>query len=218
MGGKKGESKKERAAAAASEKEAAQAAAQEDAAWEAAGDGKRGKGAQKQQDAADKSAAAARRKAEAKALEEAEAAMMAKKPKGKAARPASGKVTAAQIAATKAQQAKESEATAAAQAKANRREVSGEEYERLVDTENTNRNDDVIEARSVEAALSALSTDEPAADPHPEKRRKAAYKDFYERELPIMKEELPGLKLGQYKDKIFAKWMKSPENPANQPK
>ena len=31
-----------------------------------------------------------------------------------------------------------------------------------------------------------------------------------------MKEDYPGLKLSQYKDKIFQKWKKSPENPANQ--
>lgn len=31
-----------------------------------------------------------------------------------------------------------------------------------------------------------------------------------------MKEDLPGLKLSQYKDRIFEMWKKSPENPANQ--
>jgi hypothetical protein len=33
-----------------------------------------------------------------------------------------------------------------------------------------------------------------------------------------MKEDLPGLKLSQYKDRIFEAWKKSPENPANQAK
>lgn len=44
----------------------------------------------------------------------------------------------------------------------------------------------------------------------------ALYNAYYEAQLPIMKEELPGLKLSQYKDRIFEMWKKSPENPANQ--
>jgi hypothetical protein len=31
-----------------------------------------------------------------------------------------------------------------------------------------------------------------------------------------MKEELPGLKLSQYKERIFEQWKRSPENPDNQ--
>lgn len=31
-----------------------------------------------------------------------------------------------------------------------------------------------------------------------------------------MKEEVPGLKLSQYKDRIFEMWKKAPENPKNQ--
>jgi hypothetical protein len=46
----------------------------------------------------------------------------------------------------------------------------------------------------------------------------ALYNAYYERQLPIMKEDLPGLKLSQYKDRIFEAWKKSPENPANQAK
>lgn len=47
---------------------------------------------------------------------------------------------------------------------------------------------------------------------------KALYNAYYERELVAMKEDLPGLKLSQYKDRIFENWKKSPENPANQAK
>ena len=36
--------------------------------------------------------------------------------------------------------------------------------------------------------------------------------------MPQVKEDYPGLKLSQYKEKIFQLWKKSPENPANQPK
>ena len=46
----------------------------------------------------------------------------------------------------------------------------------------------------------------------------ALYNAYYERELVAMKEDLPGLKLSQYKDRIFENWNKSPENPANQAK
>lgn len=45
---------------------------------------------------------------------------------------------------------------------------------------------------------------------------KGLFKAYEERIMPQMKEDYPGLKLSQYKDKIFQKWKKSPENPANQ--
>lgn len=45
---------------------------------------------------------------------------------------------------------------------------------------------------------------------------KALFKAYEERMMKEMKEDYPGLKLSQYKDKIFQKWKKSPENPANQ--
>lgn len=44
---------------------------------------------------------------------------------------------------------------------------------------------------------------------------KALYKAFEERMMPEMKQDYPGLKLSQYKDKIFQQWKKSSENPAN---
>jgi hypothetical protein len=54
-----------------------------------------------------------------------------------------------------------------------------------------------------------------AGDAHPEKRRKALHAAFEDRMLPQLKEDYPGLKLAQYKDKIFKLWEKSPENPTN---
>jgi hypothetical protein len=42
------------------------------------------------------------------------------------------------------------------------------------------------------------------------------YKEFEERMLPIVKEDYPGLRLTQYKEKVFQMWKKSPENPSNQ--
>lgn len=43
-----------------------------------------------------------------------------------------------------------------------------------------------------------------------------AYKAFEERELPRLKDEYPGLRLGQLKQKLFKLWKKSPDNPMNQ--
>lgn len=52
-------------------------------------------------------------------------------------------------------------------------------------------------------------------DAHPEKRMKAMHKAFEERMMPQMKQDYPGLKMSQYKEKIFALWKKSKENPMN---
>lgn len=53
-------------------------------------------------------------------------------------------------------------------------------------------------------------------DEHPERRQKALYNAYFDAQLPILKEEQPGLKLSQYKERIFEMWKTSPENPRNQ--
>ncbi|KAJ2720229.1 hypothetical protein GGI07_004750 [Coemansia sp. Benny D115] len=55
-----------------------------------------------------------------------------------------------------------------------------------------------------------------AVDRHPERRAKAAYKAFEDREYMRIKEENPGLRMSQIKDLIWKAWQKSPENPLNQ--
>lgn len=45
------------------------------------------------------------------------------------------------------------------------------------------------------------------------RRMKAAFAAYKERQLPLMKEEKPGLKQSQYQDMIFKAWQKSPKNP-----
>ena len=45
---------------------------------------------------------------------------------------------------------------------------------------------------------------------------KGLFKAYEARMMSEMKEDYPGLKLSQIKEKIFQKWKKSPENPANQ--
>ena len=70
-------------------------------------------------------------------------------------------------------------------------------------------------ASGLDAGLSSLKMGKDEADAHPEKKMKALHKAFEERMLPEMKESHPGLKLSQYKEKIFELWKKSPENPLN---
>eukprot|EP00980_Cylindrotheca_fusiformis_P021506 scaffold8353_cov138-Cylindrotheca_fusiformis.AAC.37 len=66
----------------------------------------------------------------------------------------------------------------------------------------------------IDGALDALNIG--LGGPTAEPTRKALYKAFEERKMIELKQELPGLKMSQYKDKIFSLWKKSPENPANQ--
>lgn len=69
-----------------------------------------------------------------------------------------------------------------------------------------------LEASSgIDDALSSLGINADAP-----KSAKALYSEFEARMLPIVKEEFPGLRLSQYKEKIWQMWKKSPENPANQ--
>jgi len=51
---------------------------------------------------------------------------------------------------------------------------------------------------------------------HPERRFKAAYEAYKDREMPIARQEHPGLRLQQYNDLLFKQFQKSPDNPFNQ--
>ena len=48
------------------------------------------------------------------------------------------------------------------------------------------------------------------------KEESVSYNAFYQQQLPIMKEEYPGLRLTQYQEKIHLLWKKSPLNKNNQ--
>ena len=72
------------------------------------------------------------------------------------------------------------------------------------------------EARTVEEAITLLSVGKEPSEKHPERRLKAAYTAFEERELPRLKAENPNLRLSQLKQILRKDWMKSPENPLNQ--
>lgn len=112
---------------------------------------------------------------------------------------------------------KESQAAAAAAKKKKEEEEEGDMLE-----ENPNQQvaalmvaEGAVEARSVEDAIAVLNVGETAVDRHPEKRMKAAYNAFEERELPRLKQENPNMRLSQLKQLLKKEWMKSPENPMN---
>ncbi len=57
---------------------------------------------------------------------------------------------------------------------------------------------------------------EAKVDRHPEKRVKAAYAAYEQKNLPLLKAENPNMRLSQLKQILKKDWMKSPENPLNQ--
>ena len=80
--------------------------------------------------------------------------------------------------------------------------------------ENTNRQEkDFEDVSGLEAAIDLLSAGGGDEDAHPERRQKALHNAYYEKMLPVVKHEQPGLKLSQYKERIFEMWKVSPENP-----
>ena len=73
----------------------------------------------------------------------------------------------------------------------------------------------MIHAHSVDEALEVLSISDGLGDRHPEKRMKAAYLAYEAVQLPLLKQENPGLKLSQLRELLWKQWLKSPENPLN---
>ena len=147
------------------------------------------------------------KKVEAKKLLEAEELSM----KGKTSSRAPPKVTRAQIA--------ESQASGGATPLPK----SVVEVDPLV--ENPNH---LMQQRSLEGHHDAVTVDEAIAvlkvsgpdqglDRHPERRMKASYAAFEEREIARLKAENPNLRLSQVKQLVRKEWMRSPENPMNQP-
>lgn len=113
------------------------------------------------------------------------------------------------------------EKAAAAAAAAAKAQKKGEETAEPLE-ENPNQQmaalmaaEGAVEARSVEDAIAVLNVSGTPVDRHPEKRMKAAYSAFEERELPRLKQENPNMRLSQLKQLLKKDWMKSPENPMN---
>ncbi|KAG1672925.1 hypothetical protein FOA52_012370 [Chlamydomonas sp. UWO 241] len=216
MGGKKTEradAKAERADGKKGEVAALSKKAEEDAYFGDEKGGKGGKGAKKKEDEeakkADKAAAAASKKA---ALEAEEAEMVAKPKASKTG----GKVTHVQLAIQREIEAKAREAAIAEKGMQARREVDEAAYAALVSHENVNKAAaEQGAATSIEEALSVLGMKE-KEEKHPEKRMKVAWKEYEEANIPIMKEDKPGLKMSQYREMVWKAWQKAPENPMNQ--
>ncbi|XP_041999549.1 coiled-coil domain-containing protein 124-like [Salvia splendens] len=180
------------------------------------------KAAKKREEEAEKRAEANARKAEVRRLAELEEKELEKsltKPDKKANRVAVPlpKVTEVELIRRREQEQAALQRRAEEDKRKQSRTAKEEEYERMVSVENTNRDDSIIEARSVDEALARMTmVDSLPVDKHPEKRLKASFKAFEEAELPKLKAEKPGLTHTQYKDMIWKLWKKSPDNPLNQ--
>ena len=70
---------------------------------------------------------------------------------------------------------------------------------------------------SLAAALAVASPGRPAAavDRNPERRMKAAFAAYSEKEMARLKQERPQLRRGQVQEIIFKSWQRSAENPMN---
>lgn len=121
-----------------------------------------------------------------------------------------------------AKKKREEEAIAAKAAAAKEKEASADPL--LVNTETMIGNDEEIgrmanQARMEAADTSGINAALGTLNVHGSvvTSAKALYTEFETRMLPIVKAEHPGLRLSQYKEKIFVMWKKSPDNPANHP-
>ncbi|KAF9063688.1 hypothetical protein BDP27DRAFT_1270694 [Rhodocollybia butyracea] len=75
---------------------------------------------------------------------------------------------------------------------------------------------DLLEVVTAKMDKASVGTQAAGIERHPERRFKAAFEAYQERELPGMKQEHPGLRLQQYKDLLYKQFQKSPDNPFNQ--
>ena len=70
-----------------------------------------------------------------------------------------------------------------------------------------------VQARTVDEAIAVLDSGKTPEDKHPEKRIKAAFAVYEEREMPRLKAENPTLRMSQLRQLLKKEWMKSPDNP-----
>ncbi|KAL2654328.1 hypothetical protein AAZV13_04G001300 [Glycine max] len=217
----KAEAARARKSAADTERKEKESREKEDQYWREA-EGSKSRAAKKKEEEAEKRAEAAARKAEARRLaeqEEKELEKSMKKVDKKATRVSIPvpKVTEVELRRRREEEQAEAERKAEEAKKQQSRTAAEEEYERMVLISNTNRDDSIIEARTLDDAIAQMTVvDNLPPDRHPERRLKASFKAFEEAELPKLKEEKPGLTHTQYKDMIWKLWKKSPDNPLNQ--
>lgn len=85
-----------------------------------------------------------------------------------------------------------------------------------------------MSASNIDDALDALSIANEKTDTasqgskaaqlerHPERRFKAAFEAFKDREMTRIKQERPGMRSQQYHDALYKEFQKHPDNPFNQ--
>jgi len=75
---------------------------------------------------------------------------------------------------------------------------------------------DLLEVVTAKMDKASVGQQAAGIEKHPERRYKAAFEAYQERELPNLKADHPGLRLQQYKDLLHKQFQKSPDNPFNQ--
>eukprot|EP00915_Cephaloidophora_sp_WS-2016_P009835 GHVH01014186.1.p2 GENE.GHVH01014186.1~~GHVH01014186.1.p2 ORF type:complete len:238 (+),score=69.33 GHVH01014186.1:139-852(+) len=98
-------------------------------------------------------------------------------------------------------------------------EVAGEALIQNFDTENWNAQQkrlasdvqDVQIATDIDEALQVFELEDEIS--HPEKRRKAAFQQYLQEEMPKLREERPNLRQQQYRNILFKQFQKSMSNP-----
>ncbi|KAI0657193.1 hypothetical protein C8Q70DRAFT_1005988 [Cubamyces menziesii] len=75
---------------------------------------------------------------------------------------------------------------------------------------------DLLEVVTAKMDKASVGSQAANLERHPERRFKAAFEAYKERELPKVRQEHPGLRLQQYHDLLYKQFQKSPENPFNQ--
>ncbi|EPQ50573.1 DUF1014-domain-containing protein [Gloeophyllum trabeum ATCC 11539] len=75
---------------------------------------------------------------------------------------------------------------------------------------------DLLEVVTAKMDKASVGSKAAELERHPERRFKAAFEAYKERELPNVRAEHPGLRLQQYQDLLYKQFQKSPENPFNQ--
>ena len=177
----KAEAARARKTASEMEKKEREAREKEEQYWREA-EGQKSKAAKKREEEEQKRAEAAAKKAEARRLaelEEKEMEKSLKKPDKKVNRVSVPvpKVTEAELCRRREQEQLELQRRAEEAKKKITRTAEEEEYEKMVLIQNTNRDDSLIEAHSVDEALAHMSiADNLPLDKHPEKRLKASFK------------------------------------------
>ncbi|KAK1325386.1 hypothetical protein QJS10_CPA01g00310 [Acorus calamus] len=174
----KAEAARERKTAIEAEKKEKEAREKEEHFWREA-EGAKSRAARKKEEEAEKRAEASARRAENRRLAEAEQRQLeieSRKPDKKAARVSLvpvPKVTGADLERRRRWRGFRG------RRRRRKSRVAEEEYERTVLVANTNRNEAVVEAHSVEEALAKMNvSDALPPDRHPERRLKASFKEF----------------------------------------